>query len=78
VGTGGIAWRASCGHWESVQWVDGPLSVPLHLLGTGGFIGGPNVAIGCLFDGLMALLQSHSMLWVLGDFLEGLMWPLGK
>ena len=40
----------------------------------GALLGGPHVVIGSLFDGLMALLQSHSMFWVLGD-LEGLMWP---
>src|SRR5882724_1664122 len=70
-------WWALCGHWESVQWVDGHLSVPIHFLGTGGFIGGPHVAIGSLFDGLMALCQSHSIFRALGYLLEGLMWPLG-
>ena len=57
-------WWALCGHWESVQWVDGPLSVPLHFSGTGGFIGGPHVAIGKLFYRLMANSHSHSV-WAL-------------
>jgi len=57
----GISCRALYSHWESVQWVDGPWSLPLHVLGIGGFLGGPYVAIGSLFNGLMALCHFHSM-----------------
>src|SRR5882724_13535204 len=32
----------------------------------GVLLGGPHVAIGSLFNGLMAHCQSHSMFWVLG------------
>jgi len=32
----------------------------------GALLGGPHVAIGSLFDGLMALCQSHSFFWALG------------
>src|SRR5882724_10824509 len=31
----GISWRALCSHWESVQWFDGPLSLPLHVWALG-------------------------------------------
>src|SRR5882672_275439 len=54
------------------------LSLPLHVSVSGGFLGGPNAAIGQVDIGWWPICHSHSMFQYLGDFLEGLMRPLGK
>src|SRR5882672_5663381 len=49
------------------------LSLPLHVSVSGGFLGGPNVAIGQVDIGWWPICHSHSMCLYQGDFLEGLM-----
>src|SRR5882672_5893441 len=51
-------------------------SLPLHVSVSGGFLGGPNAAIGQVDIGWWPICHSHSMCWYLGDFLEGLICPI--
>src|SRR5882672_5082005 len=52
------------------------LSLPLHVSVSGGFLGGPNAAIGQVDIGWWPICHSHSMCQYLGDFLEGLICPI--